>query len=622
MSVSVFISNRLISWFNPQRKITLKTPWLLIVLGVLYLGLSLPFPKVFAQPVKPEQAFSHQVQFFHPDLIEVRFKTIPGYYLYKDKFKFRIEPVSLKIGAPQFPAGQIKEDPYFGKQEIFRGESRIKIPVSPVPPTGTVLTLFVSYQGCADSGLCYPPKTQTIKFSIPPQTAPENQPLPGGEKGKASDSSRILMLMGSNSISWILLCFFGFGLLLSLTPCVFPMVPIISSLIVAQGEKITKRRGFFLSLTYVLGMALTYSLVGVLAGLSGRLFTSALQNPWVLGAFALIFVILALSMFGFFDLQVPSVLQKKMTSASNQRKAGTFWGVLLMGIFSAIIVGPCVSAPLAGALVYISQTGNVWLGGSALFALSWGMGVPLLIIGTSAGVLLPKTGAWMEKVKYAFGVLLLATGLWMLSPVLSAPLQLGLWGAFLIVLAIYLQAIDPLPLGSSGITKFGKGLGVIALVLGIFLLIGALRNGNVFFQLLSPTQGESFPKGEPSSPKTTGLPFEKLTTLPQLESRLKENQGQKTLLFFSAEWCISCKEMKLLTFENRQVQEKLQKGWNLLQADVTETNEATNALLKRFGLFGPPAVLFFDEQGKEIPENRVIGYQKAEEFLIRIETVK
>ena len=619
MSVSVFLNNRLINRFRPERKFPRKTPWILTLLGVLFLGLLPPVPKAFAQPVKPDQAFSNEAQFFHPNLIEVHFKTAPGYYLYKDNFKFRIEPSSLKMAPPQFPACQTKEDPYFGRQEIFRGDSRIKIPISPVPPAGTLITLSVSYQGCADSGLCYPPKTQAIKFSVPPQTSSESAPMPGGEKERGSDSSRILKLMGSSSFSWIVLCFFGFGLLLSLTPCVFPMVPIISSLIVAQGEKITKKRGFFLSLIYVLGMALTYSLVGVLAGLSGRLFTSALQNPWVLGAFALLFVILAFSMFGFFDLQVPSALQKKMTSASNQLKAGTFFGVLLMGIFSAIIVGPCVSAPLAGALVYISQTGNIWLGGSALFALSWGMGVPLLIIGTSAGVLLPKTGAWMEKVKYVFGVLLIATGLWMLSPVLSAPLQLGLWGSFFIILAVYLQVLDPLPPGSSGIAKFGKGLGVIALVLGIYLLIGALRNGNVIF---FTSQGESFPKAESPVPKITGLPFDKLTSLPQLESRLKETHGQKTLLFFSAEWCISCKEMKLLTFENRQVQEKLQKGWNLLQADVTETNEASDALLKRFGLFGPPAVLFFDEQGKEIPEKRVIGYQKADEFLKTLEALK
>ncbi|MGC1403992.1 MAG: protein-disulfide reductase DsbD, partial [Thermodesulfobacteriota bacterium] len=385
---------------------------------------------------------------------------------------------------------------------------------------------------------------------------------------------------------------------------------------------LTKKRAFSLSLTYVLGMALTYSAAGVAAGFSGRLISVALQNPWVLSTFALVFVLLAFSMFGFYELQVPGFIQSKFTAASNNCTAGTCTGVFLMGLFSAIIIGPCITAPLAGALLYIGQTHNVLLGGSALFSLSMGMGVPLLIIGTSAGAFLPKAGAWMNGVKAFFGVLMIAVALWLISPIISETLQMFLWGALLIISSIYLSALDPLPLSSNGWVKFQKGIGIISLILGTSLLIGAMMGGR---DLLQPLSGISQKSRESSDQKNLpspvpGLTFEKITNLGQFETQLKAAQGRTVMLFVSADWCMICKEMEGITFKDLQVRERL-KRLKILDADVTKSDAESVAFLKKFGLFGPPAVLFFDQNGKEISETRVVGFQKAEEFLKTLDKV-
>jgi len=519
----------------------------LIAFVIIFLIIFSPVQTIYGQPLRPEQAFSFQARQIKADQIEFRFQIAQGYYLYRDKFKFAVEPNQIKLGSPQFSPGQVKEDKYFGRAEIFRKETAIKIPITSLVPKTEPITISITYQGCSDAGLCYPPKTQKVQlkpFSLSPTPSHQGREEPGAFF-KASPSpidgvgeGEFFGLFKSNNYFWIILSFFGFGLLLSFTPCVLPMIPIISGIIIAQGKDLRKKRAFSLSLTYVLGMALTYSAAGVAAGYSGRLISAALQNPWVLTVFALIFVALALSMFGLFELQIPGFIQTKLTGISNRFKAGTFVGVFFMGLLSAVIISPCVTAPLAGALLYISRTNDVWLGGSALLALSLGMGVPLLIIGTSAGVLLPKAGAWMKWVKVFFGVLLLAVAFWIIYPVISPP-------------------------------------------------------------------------------STSSLSFQRLTSLNQLETHLKETQDRAVMLYVSADWCVSCKEMEILTFRDSRVKEKL-KGVKLLKADVTQTNEETGALLKRFGLFGPPAVLFFDQKGREIPGTRVIGVQKAESFLITI----
>jgi thiol:disulfide interchange protein DsbD len=596
----------------------------LFIFLLFFLSLFSPLQATYGEPLKPEQAFPFQVKTLKPDLVEVRFQIAPGHYLYRDKLKFAVEPDRIKLGTPQFPAGQVKEDPGFGKTEILRGETAILIPISSFSAAGEPITLAVTYQGCADAGLCYPPKTQKVRLSPPSPTSTAGQvtTFPPGAGEMVSETPDIARLFGSGNFFWIILSFFGFGLLLSFTPCVFPMFPIISGIIVAQGKDLTKKRAFSLSLIYVLGMALTYSSAGVVAGFSGRLIAVALQNPWVLSAFALIFILLALSMFGFYELQVPSFIQSKFTSASNRCTAGTCSGVFLMGLLSAIIVGPCITAPLAGALLYIGQTHNVLLGGMALFFLALGMGVPLLIIGTSAGALLPKAGAWMNAVKAFFGVMMIAVAFWLISPIIPDPLQLFLWGALLIICSIYLSALDPLPQSSTGWAKFQKGVGIIALILGASLLIGAMMGARDLLQPLSGISQKSKQYADQKNPSfpVPELTLEKITRLDQFETRLKAAESPTVMLLVSADWCTACKEMEEFTLKDPRVQEKL-KNIKILNADVSKSDAETVAFLKKFGLFGPPAVLFFNQKRKEIPEARVIGYQKAEDFLKTLDKV-
>ena len=387
------------------------------------------------------------------------------------------------------------------------------------------------------------------------------------------------------------------------------MIPILSGIIVGQGASLTKTRGFFLSLAYVLGMAITYAAAGVAAGLSGTLISAALQNPWVLGGFALVFVALAFSMFGFYELQLPNSVQSKFSDASNKVKGGSLFGVFIMGALSAVIVGPCVAAPLAGALLYIGQTGNVWLGGGALFAMAMGMGVPLLLVGLSAGALLPRAGGWMSAVKSFFGVLLLGVAIWLISPVISALVHMLLWAALLIISAIYLHAIDPLPTTASGFARFWKGVGVILLAGGLALLIGALGGNR---DILQPLAG--FKSSGGGAAAVAHLNFERVKSVAALEERIKQANGKYVMLDFYADWCISCKELERFTFSDARVQAKL-KDVVLLQADVTANNADDAALLKKFGIFGPPGIIFFDKSGNEIRAARVVGEQSADKFL-------
>jgi thiol:disulfide interchange protein DsbD len=384
------------------------------------------------------------------------------------------------------------------------------------------------------------------------------------------------------------------------------MIPILSGVIAGQGAKVTRLRAFTLSATYVLGMALAYAIAGVLAGLSGTLLSAALQNPWVLGGFAGVFVLLALSMFGLYDLQLPTAWQTGATDTSNRLTRGTLAGVFVMGALSAVIVGPCVAAPLAGALLYVSQSRDVLLGGAALFMMGLGMGLPLLVIGASAGALLPKAGAWMQTVKHFFGVLLLGAAMWIISPLIPSIAQMLCWSALLIISGIYLHAIDPLPAGARGFRKFWKGVGVIALLLGVALLIGGLSGGR---DLLQPLSGLRMRAGGEESQ----TPFVRVASVTELDRALAL-AGKPVMLDFYADWCISCKEMERLTFRDENVKKRLA-AMLLLQVDVTANSADDAALLKRFGLFGAPGIIFFDRKGREIEGSRVIGYRSAERFL-------
>jgi thiol:disulfide interchange protein DsbD len=566
-----------------------------------------------------DQVFQVEGRVTGPHYLEIHFRIAEGTYLYREKLKVEIQPPEIKPGKWQLPAGQPKEDPVLGRTEVYRQFLLIRIPVNRPSPEARDITLNVHYQGCSDRGLCYPPKIKKFNLTLPPILPATALKIPAHQDPTQSPESQPFdRLFREGNTIIVLLSFFGFGLLLSLTPCVFPMIPILSGIIVAQGTSAPKGRTFSLSLIYVLGLALTYAAAGVAAGLSGSLISTLLQNPWVIGFFALIFVLLALSMFGFYELQLPGALQSRLTKTSNRLSGGSFSGVFFMGILSALIIGPCVTAPLAGALLFIGQSRNFWLGGSALFVLALGMGVPLLIIGASASFLLPKAGIWMEAVKKFFGVLLLAVALWLLSPFLSLALQMFLWAALLIISSIYLQALDSLPAGARGWAKLRKGIGVLTFLIGLALLIGALGGGRNLYQPLEGLLERTAPAKETAV--SSGLAFRRLISPAELEQQLHSARGQKVLLYFGAEWCTACKVMERGAFRDPRVQERL-KEVRILKADLTDMKEEAQALMKKFGLFGPPAILFFDEQGQEIKNARLIGEQESARLLEHLNKV-
>ncbi|ATE61554.1 protein-disulfide reductase DsbD [Thauera sinica] len=590
-----------------------------------------------ADPIEPEKAFAMRAQALDAETVEVVFSVAKGYYLYGDKFRYEAEPAGITLGAPQKPAGKLKQDEFFGEVETHRGELRVLLPVS-APAGVDRFELLVTSQGCWDGGICYPPTPQkaSIDLTAPPakggglfagliggsgtgsgaqSTAPAAPPAaaapPPAEADAAAgeaagdESGRIAGLLQGASVPLILLSFFGFGLLLSFTPCTFPMIPILSGIIVGHGHRVSHSRAFLLSLAYVLGMAVTYALAGVAAGMTGTLLSAALQNVWVLSAFALVFVLLSLSMFGLYELQLPSTLQSRLATTASHEKGGHLGGVAAMGVLSALIVGPCVAAPLAGALLYIARTGDAVLGGWALFAMGLGMGAPLLAVGVASRSLLPRVGPWMEGVKKAFGVLLLAVALWMMGPVIPPLATMLGWTALLVFSGIFLHAIDPLPPQAKGWQRFWKGVGVVLLISGAAMLVGALAGSR------DPLQPLAVLRAEASAPQAVPR-FEKVATVAELDARLA-SAGRPVMLDFYADWCVSCKEMERYTFSDPQVAGRMDRML-LLKADVTANTDEHKALLKRFGLFGPPGIIFFDAQGQERGGLRVVGYMKSGPF--------
>ncbi|MDZ4203037.1 MAG: protein-disulfide reductase DsbD [Gallionella sp.] len=554
----------------------------------------------------PDQAFALQITARDANTLQANFNITPGYYLYRDKIEFSIASGTARITRLDLPQGEPKNDPNFGNTEVYHQSFQALLMLEQTD-TSQPLTVNARYQGCSDEGLCYPPIDKIITLSLLPalSNAPVIAPAPVAPA--ENDNTRIADLFQQGSFWLVVSFFFGAGLLLAFTPCVFPMIPILSGIIVGRGDKITHTHAFLLSLAYVLGMALTYAAAGVAAGFSGELISNALQTPWVLGSFAALFVLLSLSMFGFYELQLPSSLQSKLTNTSNKLHGGHLSGVFAMGALSAVIMGPCVAAPLAGALLYIGQTHDAVLGGTALFAMSLGMGAPLLLIGSSAGVLLPKAGAWMEGVKRFFGVMMLAMAIWIVAPVIPLGAEMLLWSALLIFTGIYLRALDPLPHNALARHKLVKGAAILALLLGVAYLIGALSGARDILRPLGSL-------GRAGTEEHAGLRFERIKSMAELDARIAQSGGKTVMLDFYADWCISCKEMERFTFSDASVQARL-KNTVLLQADVTANNDDDKALLKRFGLFGPPGILFFDAQGKELVDRRVIGYQDGPQFL-------
>ncbi len=587
----------------------------------------------------PDEAFPVSVVMADAQTVKFDYTLTPDTYLYRNKLAYVVKsPAGVTVASVNTPAGDVKDDPSFGRTEVYHRAFSASVTLSRALAAGEKLVLAASWQGCNEAvGVCYPPINRDFTLtasgvgaaapvSVPDGTAGPEAAAEAGASASAaiadtaneSDTSKIERVLKGGSFWAVVATFFGLGLLLALTPCVFPMIPILSGIIAGQNKELTKASGFLLALAYVLGMAITYALAGVAAALSGTLISNALQNPWALGIGAGIFVALALSMFGFFELQLPSFIQSKFSDASNKMKGGSFVGVFVMGALSAVIMGPCVAPPLAAALAFIAQTGNTTLGGVALFVLALGMGVPLLLVGVSAGALLPRAGGWMNAVKYFFGVMMLAIAIYLISPIIPAWINMLLWATLLIGSAIYLHALDPLPPNGSGWMRLWKGLGVVLLIGGLSLILGMLAGSRDLLQPLDVFKGGS--GGQAIAAEQKSLAFEKVKDVAALDARLAaaKADGKSVMLDFYADWCVSCKEMERFTFSDPKVQARLQ-DVVLLKADVTANTDADKALLKRFNLFGPPGLIFWNAAGTQ-SDFKVIGFEKADKFLASIDS--
>ncbi len=571
----------------------------------------------------PDQVFHFMAQAKDAGSVAVSWQIADGYYLYRQKFHFSSNDPGIALGAPDFPQGEIENDQYFGTSEIYRHAVAALIPVSR-SGTASQFMLSVTYQGCADKGLCYPPITKTVNINLAapgvasiPNASGTPQISPPTTTAPPSQQSRLAELIRHGNLAWVLLVFLGLGLALTFTPCVLPMIPIIAGLIAGQHQQPSTARAFSLSLVYVLAMAFTYTAAGVVVALIGANVQAWFQNPWIVSVFSLIFVLLALSMFGLYELQMPSAIQTRLVGFSNAQKGGAFVGVGIMGVLSALIVGPCITAPLVAALLVISQSGDPVRGGLTLFALGIGMGIPLLIVGTSAGKLVPKAGPWMQSVKSVLGVILLGVAIWFLSRILPGPLTLMLWAALAIVCGMYLLLLD---VRASGWRKLWKAVGVLVGVYGIIMLVGAATGGTDPLQPLARFNATNL-----ATPVATrrarnrGLQFTRIKTLADLNQALvrASRAHQTAMLDFYADWCVSCKEMEHTAFMDHGVKAALA-NTVLLQADVTANDAEDQALLKHFGIYGPPSIMFFNADGRELTADRVVGYMGAREFETRI----
>jgi thiol:disulfide interchange protein DsbD len=541
--------------------------------------------------------------------VSLRWDIADGYYLYRDKIKVVAPDGAATLGTPLFPDGKLHVDEYFGEQVVFYGEAVVSVPVSAAPGTRE-LVLDVSYMGCADAGLCYPPTTKRITVALgaaPPDAVPASV---AGAAPMRSEQDRLADRIRSGNLLAVLATFFGAGLLLAFTPCVLPMVPILSGIIVGAGRDrpVSRGRALSLSFAYVMGMALTYTIAGAVFAAAGQQAQAFFQKPWIIVVFAALFVLLALAMFGVFNLQVPAALQARLNDASNKQKQGTLLGTAVMGALSSLIVTACVAPPLVAALAVIGQSGDVFRGGAALFSLSLGMGVPLLVVGASAGQLLPKAGPWMDGIKAVFGVMLLAVAVWMLSRIVPGPVTLGLWAVLAFISGFCLWTMGSREM--SGVTAVRRSLGALAVVYGALMLVGALSGRS---DPLQPLAGVG--SGGDHAAATKHAEFKRIKTVADLEREVAaaSASGKPVMLDFYADWCVSCIEMEKFTFTDPGVQAEFDRAV-LLQADVTANDEDDQALLKHFGILGPPTIVFFDAGGRERPEFRVVGFKKAAEF--------
>ncbi len=596
------------------------------IIALLFVSIALFAGSKF---LMPDEAFQPSAKLLNDTSVEATMKLGDKIYIYQKAFKFSLKGDSdLVIDHVEI---ENKAQDHEG-EKVYLEDISAKIFFSKRDSASATekVDLVMNYQGCSEAGLCYEPSSKVFTFEIPTAslsavgsvkkeetTAEKSVDESLSDEFGTSETDEIVAALKGGSVLTILAVFFGIGVVLSLTPCIFPMIPILSSIIVSQGEDISAKRGFMLSFVYVLAMAFAYSIAGVLAGIFGENLQVLLQNPWAIGGFALVFIALALSMFGFYEIGLPASWQSKLSSASDSASSkGGFVGVAVMGFLSALIVGPCVAPGLAGALIYIGQTGDALLGGAALFVMSIGMGLPLLLIGAGAGRFMPRPGGWMDTLTHVFGAVMLAIAIWMLSRILPETVTMLLWAIFFMFSAVYMGALESLEAGKRGWHALTKAIGVLFLVYGALLFLGALSGSKSMFTPLDQfTSKNSVIQGASIEQPTTSQ-FQVIHSSAELDAILEANRDKTVMLDFAAEWCSSCKEMEHITFADAGVKAKMGE-FVLVQADVTDNTDEERALTKRFGLFGPPGILFF-KNTKEIKNARVIGYQPPEKFLAHL----
>jgi thiol:disulfide interchange protein DsbD len=593
------------------QRVAADTPKLGLTNPLAASGIDSEFPPV-------DEVFIPDVFAVDGNTVEVGFQVVPGFYLYKDKISARSLSDGAMAGQLELPAGERKVDEYFGEVEVYHNSIIAPLTIARATPEAMSLELEVGYQGCAEGGLCYMPQTRVFTVELPTATTVSDlTATPVGPKAPQSEQARLAQIITGSSI-WVAAgLFFVAGLGLAFTPCVLPMVPILSGIIAGEGDDVTPMRGFTLALSYVLGMALIYTAAGIFAAAAGMQLQATFNQPWILILFTLLFVVLALGMFGVYDLQMPSGLQTRLAAVSGNQKSGTMVGAFVMGALSALIVTACVAPALIAALTVMAQTGDMLRSGTALFAMSLGMGAPLLLVGAAQGKLLPKAGPWMVAVKNAFGFMMLSLAIWMLSRILPGTVTMLLWALLIFMGGVFLGGLTTLTTESSTSQKLGKGFGVLAIIYGIALLLGSLTGGS---NPLQPFANANFATGGETVAESHALPFERVKTVDDLDRALAgaAAAGKTAFLDFYADWCVSCKEMEAYTFTDDAVQAALANTvW--LQADVTANDAADQALLRHFGVFGPPTIIFFGADGKQRHGYEVVGYMKAAKFVLHLE---
>ena len=561
----------------------------------------------------PDEAFKPYAKVNEKMKVEAGVVIAEGIYLYENKTSVTLKDTALTIKNIKSPDSQDHD----GEKVFLKSPNFVLSLENPKNLTGVQkFTVVVSYQGCSSQGLCYNPSTKEYLLSVDTAKILQTKSV---EKLEVKEPTKIKELsetdaiadtIKSGSLVVILLTFLGFGLLLAMTPCVFPMIPIISGVIVSQGEGLTTRKAFALSIVYVLAMAVAYTIAGVLAGLFGANLQAALQTPWVIYSFSFVFVALAFSMFGYYELKLPDALVAKVSSGNSR---SGYAGVAIMGFLSALIVGPCVAAPLAGALVYIGQTGDAVLGGMALFSMSIGMGLPLIVVGVSAGKFMPKPGAWMTMVTAVFGVMMLGVAIWMLEKIVDPSITTLLYGLLGIGFAIYLGVFEK----ESHVFK--KSVSVIMFIYSIALLLSFLAGSASMLHPLGFLKGSSGSMVVQAA-SSKELKFKVVKSLDALDKVLAENKGKKIMLDFAADWCTSCKELEEITFADVNVKNALS-DYVLIRADVTDNGEKEKAMSQKYGVFGPPALIFFDENIEVKSSKTIIGFIEPEKFIEHLDSL-